>query len=126
MIDLLPAEPLKPIGETVHTGKSSGKEGNNSLGEVTGVSGQALSRESKITSSDDSYVFVEPIPPFASTDQKVLSPFFNGPAPSFTESEKFTLQVSELEEKLRDLESTVPTWDSFVDSICSSNADDES
>lgn len=102
------------------------KDATASVTEVTGLAGQLISRESKITSSDDSYVFVEPIPPFASTDQKVLSSFFNGPAPAFSESEKFALQVSELEEKLRDLESTVPTWESFVESICSSNEDDES
>lgn len=126
LINLLPSEPLKPIEEVVqHDAKSPTKDNTGSVNETSAIGGQIISRESKITSSDDSYVFVEPIPPFASTDQKSLSSFFNGPAPSFSESEKFALQVSEIEEKLRDIELNIPTWDSFVDSICSSNADDE-
>ena len=71
-----------------------------------------------IVSSEESFVFVEA--PFASDESKVLGSFFNGPTPSFNEDsqDKILSHLSDLSAEIEALESAVPQWDSFVESIC--------
>lgn len=72
---------------------------------------------SRVSASDESFVFVEA--PFASSEEKVLGSFFNGPSPGFLDSEKLPLQLNELTAEIEALESSVNQWDSFVESVCS-------
>ncbi len=71
------------------------------------------------SSSGDSFVFVELKAPFAPEEQHELGSFFNGPSPTFTCSGgDSTGDLSELTVKLAELESNAQQWDSFVESIC--------
>lgn len=68
---------------------------------------------SQLSSTSDSFVFVET--PFAPHEQRVFGSFFNGPTPSFLDSQE---SPSKLGETLASLESSIHQWDSFVDSVC--------
>lgn len=72
-----------------------------------------------LVSCEESFVFVEA--PFASSEEsKVLGSFFNGPTPAFSQEEEALLaNLGDLSAEIEKLESSVPQWDSFVDSVCS-------
>ena len=72
---------------------------------------------SKAAGAEDSFVFVEA--PFASSEEKVLGSFFNGPSPGFLEMEQLPLQLTELTAEIEAIESSANQWDSFVESVCS-------
>lgn len=87
---------------------------------TTGTTTVAMTSTDAMASSsaDESFVIVEA--PFAS-QEKILGSFFNGPAPSFADSEDILTHLNELSREIEEIESSVPQWDSFVESVCSSS-----
>jgi hypothetical protein len=81
---------------------------------------------SSTCSSADSFVFVEMKAPFASHDQHELGSFFNGPCPAFSGSGDMTEELENVTSQLADIESNLDQWDSFVDSVCSAQGDEDS
>ena len=78
------------------------------------------------SSSGDSFVFVELKAPFASEESHELGSFFNGPSPTFTGSGgDSTSDLSDLTVTLAELESNAQQWDSFVESICLTQNEEE-
>ena len=80
---------------------------------------QSITSSPIYSSSGDSFVFVELKAPFASEDSHELGSFFNGPSPTFTNSGgDSTGSLSDLTITLAELESNAQQFDSFVESIC--------
>lgn len=77
------------------------------------------------TSSLDSFVFVENRPLFAAEEENDVESFFNGPSPSFTNSGDVLEEINEISNQLAAIESNAHQWDSFVDSVCSPDAEED-
>ena len=87
---------------------------------------QSITSSPIYSSSGDSFVFVELKAPFASEESSELGSFFNGPSPTFTGSgADSTSDLSDLTVTLAEMESNAQQWDSFVESICLTQNEEE-
>jgi len=75
-------------------------------------------------SSIDSFVFVENKAPFAPENDNDVGSFFNGPTPSF-HCKSILDELTDIANKLAVIESSAPQWDTFVDSVCLPNGEEE-
>lgn len=119
-LSLLPQKQVTPVVKEPETRTGVSPEARDAGKDSTPVSrvGEKEPKSgSRVSASDESFVFVEA--PFASSEEKVLGSFFNGPSPGFADSERLPLQLNELTAEIEALESTVNQWDSFVESVCS-------
>ena len=90
-----------------------------------GPTEQSITSSPICSSSGDSFVFVELKAPFATEDNE-LGSFFNGPMPSFTGSGGDSIgDLSDLTTTLAEFENNAQQWDSFVESICLTENEDE-
>lgn len=77
------------------------------------------------SSSLDSFVFVENRPLFTSENDTDVGSFFNGPTPSFNYSTDVFDELNEISDQLAAIESNAQQWDSFVDSVCSPDSEED-
>ena len=75
------------------------------------------------STSNDSFVFVEINTPFANEEHEIGS-FFNGPSPTFVNSEEDINDIQELANQLAEFDSNISQIDSFVESICLNETDE--
>ncbi|KAH7642993.1 autophagy-related protein 13-like protein [Dermatophagoides farinae] len=79
------------------------------------------------STSNDSFVFVELNAPFAS-EESLLHSFFHGPSPTFLHRSNDCDSINDMDElsmQLAELESAATQIDSFVESICVSNENED-
>uniref|UniRef100_A0A6P6XTI3 Autophagy-related protein 13-like n=2 Tax=Dermatophagoides pteronyssinus TaxID=6956 RepID=A0A6P6XTI3_DERPT len=79
------------------------------------------------STSNESFVFVELNAPFAS-EESLLQSFFNGPSPTFIQQSNDSDSMNDMDElsiQLAELESAATQIDSFVESICVTNENED-
>ena len=149
LIDLLPEANLLFLDETnfVHQQENSNQRPiNNKLNRLNESKSSPSSNPIKIPSSkiksqsiksptsqqiystsNESFVFVELNAPFAS-EESLLQSFFNGPSPTFIQQSNDSDSMNDMDElsiQLAELESAATQIDSFVESICVTNENED-